>query len=80
MKSLRTSQVPCSLDEGFADRCRTGLGALNGSAGNACDARCRFKCGNGIKDSGEECDNGVNDGSYGTCKHDCSAPNTAGTA
>src|SRR5262249_18190538 len=27
---------------------------------------CRFKCGNGQIEAGEECDNGVNDGSYGT--------------
>ncbi len=46
--------------------------------GGSCDARCRFKCGNGIKDSSESCDNGVNDGSYGTCKNDCSPADFCG--
>ncbi|MFO0670417.1 MAG: hypothetical protein U0235_12450 [Polyangiaceae bacterium] len=32
---------------------------------------CRIKCGNGFKDPGEDCDNGVNDGSYGTCNPNC---------
>jgi hypothetical protein len=31
-----------------------------------------MRCGNGVKDTGEQCDNGVNDGSYGTCQADCS--------
>jgi hypothetical protein len=35
---------------------------------------CRFKCGNGIKDPGEQCDDGVNSGSYGTCAPDCTLP------
>jgi cysteine-rich repeat protein len=30
-----------------------------------------LKCGNGVKDPGEQCDDGVNDGSYGTCNPDC---------
>jgi hypothetical protein len=34
-------------------------------------SNCRFRCGNGIKDPGEDCDNGVNDGSYGTCGPTC---------
>ncbi|HLV68830.1 MAG TPA: fibro-slime domain-containing protein [Polyangiaceae bacterium] len=33
--------------------------------------QCAPDCGNGIKDAGEECDDGVNDGSYGTCNEDC---------
>ena len=28
--------------------------------------------------SGEQCDNGVNDGSYGTCNPDCSLPGYCG--
>src|SRR5207248_2081049 len=36
-----------------------------------CDASCQFKCGNGVVDMGEQCDDGINDGSYGTCKSDC---------
>jgi len=46
--------------------------------GGTCDARCRFKCGNGIKDTGEACDNGVNDGTYGTCKNDCTPADFCG--
>jgi cysteine-rich repeat protein len=46
-------------------------GANNGTAGDRCDAHCRFTCGNGFKDPGEQCDNGVNDGSYGTCNPNC---------
>ncbi|HEY0469290.1 MAG TPA: fibro-slime domain-containing protein [Polyangiaceae bacterium] len=46
--------------------------------GGTCDARCRFKCGNGIKDGNEACDNGVNDGSYGTCKSDCTPADFCG--
>ena len=38
---------------------------------STCDTHCRFKCGNGITDPGEQCDNGVNDGSYGTCNPNC---------
>jgi len=46
--------------------------------GGPCDTRCRFKCGNGFKDNGEACDNGVNDGSYGTCKNDCTPADFCG--
>jgi fibro-slime domain-containing protein len=45
--------------------------AVNGTLASTCDSHCRFKCGNGYKDTGEACDNGVNDGSYGTCNPDC---------
>ncbi len=45
----------------------------NGTAASACDENCRIRCGNGVKDAdlGEECDDGVNDGSYGTCGPSC---------
>jgi len=40
-----------------------------------CDSRCRIACGNGVVDSAspfnEECDDGVNSGSYGTCQSNC---------
>jgi len=32
---------------------------------------CNFICGNSALDSGEQCDNGVNDNSYGTCSSTC---------
>jgi hypothetical protein len=38
---------------------------------STCDIHCRFKCGNGVRDPGEQCDNGVNNGSYGTCNPNC---------
>ncbi len=43
----------------------------NGTASSKCDVHCRLKCGNGYKDPGEQCDNGVNNGSYGTCNSNC---------
>ena len=39
---------------------------------------CHLRCGNGVKESGEQCDNGKNDGSYGTCNPDCSLPGYCG--
>jgi hypothetical protein len=39
---------------------------------------CRFACGNGVKDPGEQCDNGVNDGSYGTCNPNCTLASYCG--
>jgi hypothetical protein len=53
-------------------------GASNGTATSPCDVNCRFKCGNGIRDPGEMCDNGVNNGSYGTCAPDCTLPSYCG--
>ncbi|ATB28433.1 DUF4215 domain-containing protein [Melittangium boletus] len=32
---------------------------------------CRATCGNGVVDQGEECDDGINDGSYNTCARGC---------
>jgi hypothetical protein len=46
-------------------------GPANGSGTSACDVTCHLKCGNGFRDPGEACDDGKNDGSYGTCNHDC---------
>ncbi len=46
-------------------------GTLNGTRAASCDRNCRNKCGNGVRDEGEECDDGVNDGSYGTCMPSC---------
>jgi len=51
------------------EQCDTG--AQNGTAASNCDTHCRRKCGNGVREQGEQCDNGVNDGSYGTCMPNC---------
>ncbi len=47
--------------------------AKNGTLQSTCDAQCRIRCGNGIKDTyaSEQCDDGVNNGAYGTCKSNC---------
>ena len=34
-------------------------------------SECRAVCGDGILGLGEECDDGVNDGTYGGCNADC---------
>jgi len=39
--------------------------------GDNCNPQCRVLCGNGVKDPDEECDDGVNDGSYGRCAEGC---------
>ncbi|HEY1534232.1 MAG TPA: hypothetical protein VGF76_09440, partial [Polyangiaceae bacterium] len=39
--------------------------------GSVCDKHCRVSCGNGIVDSGETCDDGVDNGAYGTCTTTC---------
>jgi len=46
-------------------------GAANGTPGSRCDGNCKKKCGNGFKEDNEQCDDGKNDGSYGTCNPDC---------
>ncbi len=43
----------------------------NGTIGDKCDVHCHYTCGNGVKDPGEQCDNGVNNGAYGTCNPNC---------
>jgi hypothetical protein len=42
-----------------------------GGPNSTCDAHCRKKCGNGAPDVPEKCDDGINNGSYGTCNADC---------
>ena len=50
----------------------THLSSESGSGGHL------FRCGNGIKDAGEACVDGKNDGSDGTCKSDCSLADYCG--
>ena len=52
-------------------------GVNNGTAGDNCDIACQFKsCGNGIVDTGEECDpgGGASPVDTATCNHDCTLP------
>jgi cysteine-rich repeat protein len=71
----------CASDCKLGPRCGDGTvqsaseqcddGANNGSATSRCDARCRFKCGNGTIDTGEQCDDGTLSGIYGGCNANC---------
>ncbi len=58
------------------EKCDDGSGATgNGTDTSTCDKQCRPKCGNGTIDTlngvAEQCDNGINDGTYGTCTTTC---------
>ncbi|AWV91385.1 hypothetical protein DN745_07980 [Bradymonas sediminis] len=56
------------------EQCDNGVNQdLYGENGCAPDCRRPAYCGDGAVDSlfGEECDDGTNDGSYGTCTPDC---------
>jgi fibro-slime domain-containing protein len=48
-------------------------GVNNGSSGDKCNANCTLKCGDGMVEPGEQCDNGSanNTGGYGKCNPDC---------
>jgi fibro-slime domain-containing protein len=48
-------------------------GVNNGSTGDKCTATCTLKCGDGIVEAPEACDNGAaqNTGGYGGCDSDC---------
>jgi fibro-slime domain-containing protein len=48
-------------------------GANNGNSTSKCGANCQLKCGNGMPDVGEQCDNGtaMNTGGYGKCNANC---------
>jgi fibro-slime domain-containing protein len=48
-------------------------GQNNGGPTSKCDTKCQIKCGNGVLDSGEQCDKGAagNTGAYGGCKSTC---------
>ncbi len=45
----------------------------NGTSGSACSATCQLKCGNGVIEAGEQCDDGEdeNTGGYGRCSGTC---------
>ena len=49
--------------------------SIPGTTAGSCDSQCRLSCGNGVVESAapfsETCDDGVNDGSYGTCSTEC---------
>jgi len=59
--SLRLATEPEQCDKG----------AANGTAGSTCDKHCKNTCGNGVVDAGETCDDGVDNGAYGTCTTTC---------
>jgi cysteine-rich repeat protein len=53
---------------------KTGTGPVaDDTAGTVGESGVPSACGNGELESGELCDDGVNDGSYGGCEPDCSA-------
>ena len=71
----------CDVDCTWGPRC--GDGNVDEQWGEQCDPEdeetganctntCRIKCGNGIVDEGEECDDRINAGGYGRCESDCS--------
>jgi len=45
----------------------------NGTSSSACSATCQLKCGNGVVEAGEQCDDGdeENTGGYGRCSETC---------
>ena len=47
--------------------------ALRRDSGSKCTDQCTSKCGNGLPDPGEECDDGkaANTGGYGKCNSNC---------
>ena len=44
------------------------------------DPLCRKRCGNGVREGSEECDDGRNDGTYGTCQKTCKLADYCGDA
>jgi fibro-slime domain-containing protein len=60
-----------SLQSGNGETCDDG--ANNGSPSSACDTSCKKKCGNGVPDSGEECDTGSGASGNGTATSNCDA-------
>ena len=59
------------LQAGNGEQCDDGVN--NGSSGSKCNADCTLKCGDGVLDPGEACDDGAanNTGGYGKCNPDC---------
>ncbi len=59
------------VQDAFGELCDEG--ADNGNPDSGCDVDCGLPavCGDGIVQASEDCDDGVNDGSYGGCAYDC---------
>jgi fibro-slime domain-containing protein len=58
----------------FAEECDDGPKNATGSDGyGGCTSTCQRGgfCGDGVKNGTEQCDDGANDGTYGTCNPDC---------
>lgn len=56
------------------DSGNSGNSGDSGNSGNTGNSNQSSVCGNGIKEAGEICDDGENNGRYGFCKSDCSGP------
>jgi cysteine-rich repeat protein len=59
------------LPRGKSDQWR--FVSANGASSDPCRADCTLRCGDGVADPGEQCDDGVanNTGGYGTCNPTC---------
>jgi fibro-slime domain-containing protein len=59
------------LQAGSGEQCDDGVN--NGSTADKCTATCTLKCGDGVLEAGEACDNGAanNTGGYGKCNANC---------
>jgi fibro-slime domain-containing protein len=58
-----------SVQSGNGEQCDDG--ANNGAASSACDTTCHKKCGNGVVEAGEQCDDGTGANGNGTAGSTC---------